>query len=169
MPWTYLTVYTHIPPPTHTPLGHPPTHTHTQNNKCETNLQIKSVSFVSESGNSCVSSGGRSEGVLRILEPKTIAKEIKLIELIGMPYICCVHMFSISQTSKKHYNIYLYHTYVTTKSHWSTAVGCNYIEYTAPGMHSCCARAWAATGIVVYWFVCPFVCLSQVNLLTWMP
>ena len=113
MPWTYLTVYTHIPPPTHIPTGPPPpTHTHTQNNKCETNLQIKSVSFVSESGNSCVSSGGRSEGVLRILEPKTIAKEIKLIELIGMPYICCVQFFPFLRPPK---NTIMY-TYTTLMS-----------------------------------------------------
>ncbi|XP_064388637.1 bone morphogenetic protein receptor type-1B-like isoform X2 [Halichondria panicea] len=50
--------------------------------KYETNSQIESVSFISESGISGVSSGGRSGGAL-ILEPKTIAKEIKLIELIA--------------------------------------------------------------------------------------
>ena len=143
----------------HTPTHIP--HPHTQINKCEMNSQI-----ISESGNSGVSSGERSGGAL-ILEPKTFAKEIKLIELIGMPYICCVHMFSISQTSKKHYNIYLYHTYVTTKSHWSTAVGCNYIEYTAPGhaqLLRACVGGHGYSSLLVCLSVCLFVTSKSTHL-----
>ncbi len=68
----------------HSHMPSPLPHTHTQISKYETNLQIESVSFISESGTSGVSSGGRSGGAL-ILEEKTVAKEIKLTEKVGMP------------------------------------------------------------------------------------